>query len=163
MLSDAERRLQRMDRIAQHGRHALEASRRQVASAARSLSLLAKNRLREADDGLERLAGQLAPLARRNLDRAGEARLDTGRRLVRTARGHLRRHASVLDGMDRLLHGLSPERLLERGYSITRLVDTDGAGGETAGDLVTRPDQVRSGDRLETRVAGGTQLRSTLQ
>ena len=152
VLSDAERRLRRMDGIAQHGRHALEAGRRQIDSAARSLSLLARTRLREASDGLERIATQLAPLAGRNLENAGRARLDAGHRLVRNARGHLRHHASVLDGMDRLLHGLSPKRLLERGYSITRLAE-DGGGD---GSVVTHPDQIRSGNRLETRVAGGS-------
>ena len=151
VLADAERRLQRMDRIAQHGRHALEASHLQVASAARSLSLLAKTRLRRANDKLGRLAEQLAPLACRNLEAAANTRLALGQRLARTARSQLRRHDSLLDGMDRLLHGLSPDRLLERGFSITRLLSEAGPG-----DLVTRPDQVRSGDQLETRVAGGT-------
>lgn len=160
VLDDAERRLQRMDRIAQHGRHALEASRRQVAAAARSVSLLARRRLRESEDGLERLATSLALLALRNLERAAEARRDVGGRIAQTARGRLRHQISVLDGMDRLLHGLSPERLLERGYSITRVL-REGPDDESVAELVTEPNQVRSGDRLETRIAGG-HLHSTV-
>jgi exodeoxyribonuclease VII large subunit len=154
VVQDGERRLRRMDRIAQHGRHALVASRRQVESAARALGLLARRRLRESEDSLERLAVGLAPLAGRNLEHAGEHRVELGRRLASTARGHLRGHASVLDGMERLLQGLAPERLLERGYSITRVLVGSGPGARS-GALVTAPDQVRSGDRLETRVAGG--------
>lgn len=147
VLDQAEGRLRRMDRIAQHGRHALEAGRRQVHAAARSLGLLARRRVRESGDALDHFVELLPSRARRSLDRAAERHADVGERLAHRARGHLRHHASLLDGAERLLHGLAPERLLERGYSITRT---------TAGDLVTSPDQVRSGDRLTTQLAGGT-------
>ena len=58
-----------------------------------------------------------------------------------------------LEGMDqrmerarRLLRTLGPESAFERGFSITLTAQ---------GDLVTDPEQVKPGDRLTTRVAGG--------
>jgi exodeoxyribonuclease VII large subunit len=48
--------------------------------------------------------------------------------------------------VERLCQQLAPERTLERGFSLTR---------DAAGRLVRQPAQVRPGDLVTTRVAGG--------
>jgi exodeoxyribonuclease VII large subunit len=48
--------------------------------------------------------------------------------------------------VERLCQQLAPERTLERGFSLTR---------DAAGRLVRQPAQVRPGDFVTTRVAGG--------
>ncbi|MDA8017731.1 MAG: exodeoxyribonuclease VII large subunit [Thermoanaerobaculia bacterium] len=146
-LGHAEKRLQRLDRIARNSSHALAASRRQLETAARSLDLLARRRIRESAESLDQLDSRLVPTTQRALERAAARRQDVAKQLIRTAGGRLQQQAAVLDGLERLTQGLSPQRLLERGYSVTR--------GPT-GHVVTHPDQIRSGDLLETRVAGGS-------
>ncbi|HEY0556556.1 MAG TPA: exodeoxyribonuclease VII large subunit, partial [Thermoanaerobaculia bacterium] len=61
-------------------------------------------------------------------------------------RGRLREAAATLQGVERLCQQLAPERTLERGFSLTR---------DAAGHLVRQRTQVRSGDLVTTRVAGG--------
>ena len=59
----------------------------------------------------------------------------------------------MVDGIGRLTSELAPERLLERGYSITR----DGLG-----KILKQPRQVRPGEAITTRLAGGI-LRSRVE
>ena len=63
------------------------------------------------------------------------------------ARGHLREARATLQGVERLCVQLAPERTLERGFSLTR---------NAAGQLLRDPAQVAAGERITTRVAGGT-------
>jgi exodeoxyribonuclease VII large subunit len=70
-----------------------------------------------------------------------------GRRLVGLARGRQAPARATHHGIARRAVQLAPERTLDRGYSITRTA---------AGALVRSPDQVAAGDRLATRLAGGT-------
>ena len=53
---------------------------------------------------------------------------------------------AVLDGRARLCQELAPEKILDRGFSITR-----GASGA----IIRDPARVSPGERLETRLAGG--------
>jgi exodeoxyribonuclease VII large subunit len=70
-----------------------------------------------------------------------------GDRLVRAARAELRRVEERRAGLARVAEGLAPERVLARGFSVTRA-----AGGE----LLRHPRQVAAGARIVTRLAGGT-------
>lgn len=63
------------------------------------------------------------------------------------ARHRLERFEQRLERARRLLKTLGPESAFERGFSITLTAD---------GKLVTDPGQVKAGDQLSTRVAGGT-------
>ena len=67
-------------------------------------------------------------------------------RLAGAGRGKVREAAATLQGVERLCQQLAPERTLERGFSLTR---------DAAGRLVRQPAQVRPGDFVTTRVAGG--------
>jgi exodeoxyribonuclease VII large subunit len=68
-------------------------------------------------------------------------------RFTQLAKHKLDRYEQRLERAQRLLKTLGPESAFERGFSITLTGD---------GKLVTDPGQVRPGDQLVTRVAGGT-------
>ncbi|MCH2063855.1 MAG: exodeoxyribonuclease VII large subunit [Roseibacillus sp.] len=68
-------------------------------------------------------------------------------RYVQQARHSLQGMGQRLERARRLLKTLGPESAFERGFSITLTA---------SGDLVTDPAQVGGGDRIATRVAGGT-------
>jgi exodeoxyribonuclease VII large subunit len=115
----------------------------------------ARTRLRDAVDRRLHLARQrldmLAsrPALRRPLQRIHdlEQRLDnTSARLNRAARVRLDSAAERLAAVASRLDTLSPLNVLRRGYSLTHTTD---------GHLVHDPADVRPGDRLVTRVAGG--------
>ncbi len=96
--------------------------------------------------------GQLEgrPCFRRPLDRLGEAgrRIDElAERLGRALRGCLERAEARLRSAVGVLEGLSPLKVLARGYSVTRRLD------DLA--LVLDPSQVARGDWIVTEVAGG--------
>jgi exodeoxyribonuclease VII large subunit len=65
----------------------------------------------------------------------------------------VREVAATLSGMERLCQQLAPERTLERGFSLTR---------DATGRAIRHPDQVRPGDIIATRVAGG-ELKSRVE
>ena len=68
-------------------------------------------------------------------------------RYLQQVRHSLQGMGQRLERARRLLRTLGPESAFERGFSITLTA---------SGDLVTDPAQVGAGDRLATRVAGGT-------
>lgn len=79
---------------------------------------------------------------------AGVGRLQ--RAMVIAARGHLASSARDLAGLERLLVGHHPARVLERGYSVTT---------DAAGSVIREARKVAVGEALVTLVARGT-LRS---
>jgi exodeoxyribonuclease VII large subunit len=83
----------------------------------------------------------------RSLDLLNRQYAELGRRLLRTMDQGLKQHRLRFSSAARNLHTLSPLATLDRGYSITSKLP-DGA-------LVRETDQVKAGDRLETRVARG--------
>jgi len=85
-------------------------------------------------------------LARLRLAAAAARVEEHARALGRLGRSVLREAAATLQGLERLCLQLAPERTLERGFSLTR---------DAAGRLVRQPEQVRPGDLIATRVAGG--------
>ena len=146
-LDEARRRMQRAEpaarmaglRLRSYGQKLDEMSRRLERSGRRALDLVELKR--------RSLAENLAVAARRRLDRAAELPESVARRIATGASARLDRQTTRLDGLERLCHGLAPERILERGFSLTF---------DQHGKLVTDPDRIRSGDVLVTRLARGS-------
>jgi exodeoxyribonuclease VII large subunit len=106
-----------------------------------------ERRLQLARQRLDQIASR--PALRRPLQRVRELEQkldDTGARLHRAASARLSRAAERLAAVAGQLDTLSPLNVLRRGYSLTHTVD---------GRLVRDPADVRPGDTLVTRVAGG--------
>jgi exodeoxyribonuclease VII large subunit len=138
--------LGRAERGVSLARMRLAAAGGRIDEHARTLARLGRSALRDAGRRGEVLSGRLAELAPWRLAAAERNRLGTGERIAAAGRGRLREAAAKLQGVERLCQQLAPERTLERGFSLTR---------DAAGRLVRQPDQVRSGDLVTTRVAGG--------
>ncbi|MCL2454097.1 MAG: exodeoxyribonuclease VII large subunit [Micrococcales bacterium] len=68
-------------------------------------------------------------------------------RLTRAVSGRLDAARADLSRLVTALHALSPAATLDRGYAVVRLAD---------GTVLRTPDQVRDGDPLTIRVAGGS-------
>jgi exodeoxyribonuclease VII large subunit len=100
-----------------------------------------------------RVRGALTAVAPRRLARRRRDRLELGGRIARAARAELRRLDEKCSGLARVAHELSPERVLARGFSITRT---------EAGQLVRGVGQAPAGERIVTRLASGT-LRSRVE
>jgi exodeoxyribonuclease VII large subunit len=75
------------------------------------------------------------------------------RQAVRLARGRLRALGADLEGRGRLVSQLGPDRVLARGFSITR---------DAAGRVVRRADGIGYGQVLATQLARGS-IRSRVE
>lgn len=146
VLTGASRELRRFERLPQLAERRLELAGLRVRQHAVSLSRLAARRLRESERALGENEKRLALAAPRAIERKRPLAEERARQIVRRVQGLLGRHQVWLDGAARLCQEVAPERLLERGYSITR---------DARGALLRGPDQVRSGEQLTTRTAGG--------
>ncbi len=114
-----------------------------VTTRARAACHLAR---RDVADATERIArGAPVALARAQVTVDAHRRhvVDAGRRGTRRAGEHL-------DAAAHRLRARDPRRVLERGYSITRVVDPDGRER-----VVRGPGDVSAGDELLTETAGG--------
>jgi exodeoxyribonuclease VII large subunit len=139
--------LGRAERGVELARMRLAAAGQRIDELARALTRLGRSALRQAGrrrDGLRVRLTELAPRRVQDMDRE---RRRLGERVVAGARADLRESRATLQGMERLCVQLAPERTLERGFSITR---------DPAGAILRHPDQVQAGDRITTRVSGGT-------
>ena len=100
----------------------------------------AKQRLAAARSALVAAGSYALALRRRRLkEMAGTLR--------REAPQQLRRAAGDVESYRRLCRELAPERVLHRGFSITR---------DVRGKVVRKPEAVAAGDRLTTQLEGGT-------
>lgn len=126
---------------------AVAGERARLVETARLLARFAGHRLARGGDRVERGAGALLAAVPRLLRRRRRSRAELGERIARAARAELRRLEERCTGMARVATQLAPERVLARGFSITRTAE---------GELLRRPGQVAPGDRLLTRLAGGT-------
>jgi exodeoxyribonuclease VII large subunit len=138
--------LGRAERGVSLARLRLGAAGARIEEHARTLARLGRSALRTAGRRGEALRFRLAELAPRRLGTVERDRVRLGERLAGAGRGKVREAAATLQGIERLCRQLDPERTLERGFSLTR---------DAAGRLVRQPAQVRAGDLLTTRVAGG--------
>jgi exodeoxyribonuclease VII large subunit len=125
---------------------ALVAERARLDEAARLLAGIAGQRLARGGDRLGRTAASLRAAAPRGLERRRRARRELGERLARAGRAELRRVEERCAGIGRLLGQLQPERVLARGFTITRT-----AGGA----LLRRAEQVATGEELVTQLGSG--------
>jgi len=156
------------DRLLRSARLPLSEARRRLVDSERRL-VGARGRLAEAAVRLDELSRALLRSARRAVRAAGKKRGELGRRLSRAAprlldrgrrelsvtawrvvgasRGQLDRERARLEGRERLIAGLAPQRTLARGFSVTRL---------EGGAIVRDPADVPPGSRLETTLSRGT-------
>ena len=139
--------LGRAERGVSLARMRLAAAGAKIEEHARALARLGKSGLRQAERRQDALRERLAGLAPRQLAAARRERRRLGERVAGVARGHLREAQATFQGIERLCHQIAPERTLERGFSLTL---------DPTGKSVRHPDQVRSGDLITTRVAGGS-------
>jgi exodeoxyribonuclease VII large subunit len=138
--------LGRAERGVSLARMRLAAAGARIDEHARALARLGRSALREAERRRESLSSRLAELAPRRLEACVRDRSRLGERIAAAGRGRVREAAATLQGLERLCQQLAPERTLERGFSLTR---------DASGRLVRQPDQVKPGDLVTTRVAGG--------
>jgi exodeoxyribonuclease VII large subunit len=139
--------LGRAERGVELARMRLAAAGQRIDELARALTRLGRSALRQAGRRRDGLRVRLTELAPRRLQDMDRERRRLGERVVAGARADLRESRATLQGMERLCVQLAPERTLERGFSITR---------DPAGAILRHPDQVQAGDRITTRVSGGT-------
>ncbi len=129
------------------GQGRLNAGRDALEGQARALARVGHGRLRVAAAGCDSLAERLVEGPGRSLRRqAGEPQALL-RRLLAHVGGQVREAEASLDGLERLCRELSPQRILERGFTLTR----DGVG-----DLVRRAADLAIGETLTTQTAAGT-------
>jgi exodeoxyribonuclease VII large subunit len=139
--------LGRAERGVSLARMRLAAAGERVEEHARALARLGRSGLRQAERRQQELRGRLVELAPKFLEAGARERLRFGERIAGVARGRLREAKATLQGMERLCVQLSPERTLERGFSITR-----GPGGA----LLRDASRVSTGDLIATRLSEGT-------
>ena len=145
-LRRAEERLRGGERLARSAGHRLREASQHLTHLESRLGSLAGGRLREANrqvDGQER---RLLQGARRTLEHRAPMAEALAHRIVAAARGRLRQAETHLRGLERLSHGLSPKRTLERGFSLTRTA---------SGDILRHPEATAPGEVLITELAGG--------
>jgi exodeoxyribonuclease VII large subunit len=147
------------ERLLAHARHLARGTRVALDGSAGRLDAIADRSRRATLSGLDRAGhrldnhrGRITGAARSHL-RAAELLVSAAeRRVAHRAPRALAEGERSLDALDARLRSLDPDRTLARGWSITRRAD---------GQVVRGPGDVRPGDALVTRVAGG-ELRSTV-
>jgi exodeoxyribonuclease VII large subunit len=150
-LDASYRRLQRVSvrLLAVQPAELLTDRRRLLEEACRRLDRAAARRLLGRHKVLQqhlRALWQAAPS--RSFERARQVLLGLTGRLDREMDHRLASNRLRIDGLSRRLEASSHRRVLARGFSITRLA--------TSGRLVTSPQHVRAGQRVQTETAGGT-------
>jgi exodeoxyribonuclease VII large subunit len=128
-------------------RHAIAQGWRRVEEGERRLATTIAARVRHGGDALNRLTHRLertSPAIR--IERARE-RVETLASRLRAAGGlRLKNSLHQLETLAEQLRVVSPQAVLDRGYSITQLKD---------GTIVRTTSQVKKGDLLRTRLAEG--------
>lgn len=139
-VADLVHRVARYDREALKGEHLRLANLEQtVPSLVKQKVMRERLRIRDLVAGVERgVASRI---------RAEETRLDKDLlRIFSATSGAVRREEMRLEKLDSMVRVLSPENILKRGYSITRI------GGRSIRDASV----VKPGEVIETRLASGT-------
>lgn len=146
-LLSASRAVDRAERELKLARGRLFATAARLDEYGRLFARLSREQLRRGEQRLARVTTQLATTAPRLLERTSARPRQVLQRLLVASRGRLAAAQATVDGLARLVEGLSPERTLVRGFSITRNAE---------GELVRRPDQAPPGHRIITQLARGT-------
>lgn len=139
-VADLVRRVARYDREALKGEHMRLSNLEQtVPSLVKQKVMRERLRIRDLVAGVERGAASRV--------RREETRLDKDLlRIFSATSGAVRREEMRLEKLDSMVRVLSPENILRRGYSITRI------GGKSIRDASV----VKPGEVIETRLASGT-------
>lgn len=111
------------------------------------LRLAGRRRLDGGHERWKRVCDRLPAAGNRRVVAGSEQLRQVARRLVVGCTGRTRTARRQLEAQERLVVQLSPQRLLERGFSIARTA---------AGVVVRSQTQLELGDRLLTRLADGT-------
>lgn len=143
----AREELGRAEREVSRGAARIARERARVGEAGRLLGTLAGERLRHAGRGVERAGAALAAAAPRVLQRRRRELRQLVTAVARTAPLPARRAAERCAALERIAAQLAPERVLARGFSITRT-----AGGA----LLRSAAEAHPGERLLTQLADGT-------
>ena len=119
----------------------------------RLLDLVVRQRVLGAVQQLEGLRNRVLREAPRRASSGERRRLEMGRRLVRSATQRLEQSSRDVEARERLRRQLAPERILERGFSITR---------SSEGRLLREASELSVGDEMVTTLPVGT-LRSRVE
>ncbi len=138
--------VQRSERLAQAAQFRLASVSGALADVERALASLGRRRLEEAARWLDDRQQRLVAQSQRSIERRRPEAEQLARRLVELASGRIAVGHAAIEGMARLCHEVSPQRVLERGFSMTR----DGAG-----KILRRSQDAQPGDQLSTRLAEG--------
>ncbi len=152
-LDAARARLARVGIVARTARSRLASARARVHHAGHALSLLSGQRLRQASARLETTARRLRDVPAVALERARPRPEAVTREIAMRAGRQLRMVSDKLDGLARLCTQASPERVLARGFSITR---------DPRGGVVRQASRVATGDAVTIQVADGTIVSTVL-
>ena len=123
--------------------------RSQCADAQQRLSVAMAGRLRACLKRTDALHARLSERhPRHQVKLCRQHLLTLERRLERSMAANLAKRQDRLGALEAHLNAIGPEQVLQRGYSITTIKKT--------GAIVREPQQVKAGDRLVTRLAGGS-------
>jgi exodeoxyribonuclease VII large subunit len=125
----------------------LERDAARLTTVREGLTRAVPGRLAAARSTLTTTGGRLERAAARRLERAAQAPRLLAHRLADRAAARLALVAARLEGHQRLLAEIGPERVLARGFSITRFAD---------GRLLRDAAEAAAGSRLVTRLARGS-------
>ncbi|MEM7583376.1 MAG: exodeoxyribonuclease VII large subunit [Acidobacteriota bacterium] len=146
-LQQAEMKLRRCERLAPVARLRLQTAALALNDRLQLTHRIGRQRLTESRRKILELSTRLQASGPRFIDRHRDRPGRLAERCVGVATGRLREATAVLDGISRLCAELAPEKVLERGFSMTR----NGAGA-----IIREPSQVRSGESITTTLAGGS-------
>jgi len=119
------------------------------------------DRVRQLQQRLDDLASRLPVRLKGRLAAARQSTSSLAARLPPSLKGKLALARARASGMAGRLEGLSPLRVLARGYSVTTLEPGDGRPS-TAARIVKSEKDVKPGDRLRTRLGEG-EVRSRVE
>ncbi len=125
----------------------VRASLDRAESAWHALAARARHTATRHDHLLDTRAAAMTRLARSCLDDSESAFLASSRRLSLAARATLDRSQLRLSRDEARIEAIDPERLMARGWSITR---------NAAGDVIRRIDELAPGDELVTSLVDGS-------
>ncbi len=147
-VTSSRQELRALERAVRMGaQQRLSASRDGLDRQARALGRASHGLLRTATAGCDLLADRMASAPRRTLRRQAAQPETLMRGLLAVVRGRLQAAQASLDGLQRLCRELSPQRTLERGFTVTRTA---------AGALVRRAADLTPGERMTTQTAAGS-------
>jgi exodeoxyribonuclease VII large subunit len=149
-LASLNDRLQRQAPAAQ-----LQRSSARLQQMQQNLLAAMNNRLRAATTRLEKDSGRLAERHPRNtIALLGGTLSSNDSRLTRAMQIHLQRQTDRMSAMENHLHALSPQRVLERGYTVTRSKKTNA--------IIRSAKQLAERDHIITRFHDG-EVESTVE